>query len=140
MWIRFNSFLFLQLKQLNERQRQTHARKSAAAGDASENGRFPPKVLLFSKYERRTDRRTFQERKALFDEENRKAEEESKGPKPKVDLGGYKNKNLDDEEEGQGENQENEEPAGEENNHSQQNHQEETAVEAGGDEEEESIW
>ncbi|XP_055332366.1 troponin T, skeletal muscle-like isoform X2 [Paramacrobiotus metropolitanus] len=56
------------LKELNERQRQINQKKYAAQGlDVEQNTRHPPKVQIISKYERRTDRRTFGDRKGLFD-------------------------------------------------------------------------
>lgn len=73
----------MQLKELNERQRQINHKKHVAQGLDSEvaNTRYPPKVQLISKYERRTDRRTFTERKTLF-EQDKKIEE----PKERVEV------------------------------------------------------
>ncbi|XP_055342458.1 troponin T-like [Paramacrobiotus metropolitanus] len=61
------------LKELNERQRQINSKKYAAQGlDPSAcASRYPPKVQLVSKYERRIDRRTFAEKKSLYENERR---------------------------------------------------------------------
>ncbi|XP_055331180.1 troponin T, skeletal muscle-like [Paramacrobiotus metropolitanus] len=58
------------LKELNERQRQISHKKHLAQGLDPEaaSSRYPPKVQLASKYERRVDRRTFEERKNLFEQ------------------------------------------------------------------------
>ena len=50
----------MQLRELNERQRQINQKKYVAQGlEADANQRYPPKVQIISKHERRTDRRTF---------------------------------------------------------------------------------
>ncbi|OQV15537.1 putative Troponin T [Hypsibius exemplaris] len=75
------------LKELNERQRQISHKRHLAQGLDPEaaNSRFPPKVQLISKYERRTDRRTFGERKSLFEVDLKKSEQkELIKPKGKV--------------------------------------------------------
>ncbi|OQV19281.1 putative Troponin T [Hypsibius exemplaris] len=70
------------LKELNERQRQINRQKYIAQGvDPEANARYPPKVQIISKYERRTDRRTFGDRKVLFD--GSKVEEQKEILKPK---------------------------------------------------------
>ncbi|GAU88375.1 hypothetical protein RvY_01084 [Ramazzottius varieornatus] len=74
------------LKELNERQRQINNKKHVASGAADPNAaasRYPPKVVLISKYERRTDRRTFGERKSLFEKDG-KVEEQKELIKPKA--------------------------------------------------------
>uniref|UniRef100_A0A0K0FE05 Troponin T, skeletal muscle (inferred by orthology to a D. melanogaster protein) n=1 Tax=Strongyloides venezuelensis TaxID=75913 RepID=A0A0K0FE05_STRVS len=57
------------LKELNERQRQvarnTALKKGVDPSDAG--GRHPPKVCISSKYDRQTDRRSFKEKRAMFD-------------------------------------------------------------------------
>uniref|UniRef100_A0A0N4Z345 Protein MGA2 n=1 Tax=Parastrongyloides trichosuri TaxID=131310 RepID=A0A0N4Z345_PARTI len=57
------------LKELNERQRQvarnTALKKGVDPADAG--GRHPPKVCISSKYDRQTDRRSFKEKRAMFD-------------------------------------------------------------------------
>lgn len=70
------------LRELNERQRQINQKKYAAAGlEAEAAGRYPPKVQIISKHERRTDRRTFADRRGLFDSTNR-VEEQKELVKP----------------------------------------------------------
>lgn len=70
------------MKELNERQRQTNQKKYLAQGmDVEQNTRHPPKVQIISKYERRTDRRTFSDRKVLYD--GAKGEEQKELNKPK---------------------------------------------------------
>lgn len=49
------------------------------------NSKYPPKVQLISKYERRTDRRTFGERKNLFEVDLKKSEQKEL-VKPKVKV------------------------------------------------------
>ena len=63
------------LRELNERQRQINTKKYAAAGLEAETGRYPPKVQIISKHERRTDRRTFSDRRCLYDTSNRTEEQ-----------------------------------------------------------------
>lgn len=71
------------LEVLNERQRQINRQKYIAQGvDPEANARYPPKVQIISKYERRTDRRTFGDRKGLYD--GNKVEEKKELMKPKV--------------------------------------------------------
>jgi troponin T len=57
------------LKELNERQRQINRNRALKKGLDPESltGRFPPKLQVASKYERRIDRRTFGDKKGLFD-------------------------------------------------------------------------
>ena len=76
-----------QLKELNERQRQINNKRHQAQGvdPSAANSRYPPKVQLISKYERRTDRRTYGERKSLFEMDSRQQQEkELIKPKGKV--------------------------------------------------------
>ncbi|CAG2181765.1 unnamed protein product, partial [Oppiella nova] len=57
------------LKELAERQRQINRNKALKKGldpDAL-SGKFPPKILTASKYERRLDRRTFVDKKGLYE-------------------------------------------------------------------------
>ncbi|KAJ6217790.1 hypothetical protein RDWZM_008947 [Blomia tropicalis] len=57
------------LKELAERQRQINRNKALKKGldpDAL-SGKFPPKILTASKYERQVDRRTFGDKKGLFE-------------------------------------------------------------------------
>uniref|UniRef100_A0A915MKC0 Uncharacterized protein n=1 Tax=Meloidogyne javanica TaxID=6303 RepID=A0A915MKC0_MELJA len=60
------------LKELNERQRQINRQKLQSKGmdPNSANSRYPPKVAIFSKYDRQIDRRNFNERKSLYDKKN----------------------------------------------------------------------
>ncbi|XP_055346725.1 troponin T, skeletal muscle-like [Paramacrobiotus metropolitanus] len=62
------------LRELNERQRQINKKKYEAAGlDAEQaSSRFPPKVRIVSKHERQVDRRTFGDKRGLFDTSNKK--------------------------------------------------------------------
>ncbi|XP_055342483.1 troponin T, skeletal muscle-like [Paramacrobiotus metropolitanus] len=79
------------IKELNERQRQINMKKYVVAGGdveggagAAAAGRHPPKVQLISKYERRTDRRTFGERKSLFEwDASREPAKETQKPQAK---------------------------------------------------------
>nr|CAD2199607.1 unnamed protein product [Meloidogyne enterolobii] len=61
------------LKELNERQRQINRQKLQSKGmdPNSANSRYPPKVAIFSKYDRQIDRRNFNERKSLYDKKKR---------------------------------------------------------------------
>lgn len=57
------------LKELSERQRQINRNKALKKGldpDALQ-GKYPPKIQVASKYERRIDRRTFSDKKGLFE-------------------------------------------------------------------------
>lgn len=72
------------LKELNERQRQINRNKALKKGldpDAA-NSRFPPKVAIASKYDRQTDRRSFSERKHIFDKPNTKPHFPNCPPQP----------------------------------------------------------
>lgn len=57
------------LKELNERQRQINRNRALKKGLDPEalSGRYPPKLQVASKYERRIDRRTYGDKKQLFD-------------------------------------------------------------------------
>lgn len=57
------------LKELNERQRQINRNRALKKGLDPEalSGRYPPKLQVASKYERRIDRRTYGDKKNLFD-------------------------------------------------------------------------
>ncbi|OQR77996.1 troponin T-like [Tropilaelaps mercedesae] len=56
------------LKELAERQRQINRNKALKKGLDPEalSGKYPPKIQVASKYERRTDRRTYSDKKELF--------------------------------------------------------------------------
>ncbi|KHN72298.1 Troponin T [Toxocara canis] len=61
------------LKELNERQRQVfrnNARKKGIDPALAASSRYPPKILLLSKYEKQIDRRDFAERRAVFENKN----------------------------------------------------------------------
>lgn len=60
------------LKELNERQRQINRQKLHLKGidPNAANSRFPPKVAIFSKYDRQIDRRNFKERKSMYDKKH----------------------------------------------------------------------
>jgi len=61
------------LKELNERQRQIARNKALKKGiDPTEvvSSRHPPKVPVISKYDRQVDRRTFRERRQLYEVNN----------------------------------------------------------------------
>uniref|UniRef100_A0A915EEV1 Troponin T n=1 Tax=Ditylenchus dipsaci TaxID=166011 RepID=A0A915EEV1_9BILA len=61
------------LKELNERQRQLARNRALKKGlDPSDvgNSRYPAKISTFSKYDRQTDRRNFEERRRVFDKKN----------------------------------------------------------------------
>lgn len=57
------------MKELNERQRQINRNKALKKGLDPEalSGRYPPKIQVSSKYERRIDRRTYGDKMQLFD-------------------------------------------------------------------------
>jgi len=99
------------LKELAERQRQINRNKALKKGLDPEafSGKYPPKIQVASKYERRTDRRTFGDKKELFSggweaqgdatqetiwEDKMNAYKEREGPKelPKWDPENPKNK------------------------------------------------
>merc|ERR1719210_2129776 len=56
------------LKELKERQRQQNKQKAIKLGLDPEalTGKYPPKIRMYSKYERRTDTRTYEDRKKLY--------------------------------------------------------------------------
>ncbi|KAI6176615.1 Troponin T, skeletal muscle [Aphelenchoides bicaudatus] len=61
------------LKELNERQRQVTRNKALKKGlDPADTGnsRYPPKVSVFSKYDRQIDRRNFKERRSMYEKPN----------------------------------------------------------------------
>ncbi|OQV13896.1 putative Troponin T, skeletal muscle [Hypsibius exemplaris] len=137
------------LRELNERQRQINQKKYLAAGLEAENQRYPPKVKIISKHERLTDRRTFSDKKGLFD--GAKVEDKGEINKPvakKRDDKGWikapkkeeqKRYSYDDEEDA-ADKQNNEEPAEEEDpwqakKSSSFSHREEEPVEAEEEEE-----
>ncbi|XP_022703125.1 troponin T-like [Varroa jacobsoni] len=101
------------LKELAERQRQINRNKALKKGLDPEalSGKYPPKIQVASKYERRTDRRTYEDKKELFSggfeaaydadlekiwEEKMMAFKEREGPKelPKWDPENPKNKQV----------------------------------------------
>merc|ERR1719382_1759987 len=57
------------LKELKERQRQQNKQKAIKLGLDPEAliGKYPPKIRMYSKYERRTDTRTYDDRKKLYE-------------------------------------------------------------------------
>uniref|UniRef100_T1INX9 Troponin T n=1 Tax=Strigamia maritima TaxID=126957 RepID=T1INX9_STRMM len=57
------------LKELGERQRQINRNKALKKGLDPESltGKYPPKLQVASKYERRIDRRSYSDKKGLFD-------------------------------------------------------------------------
>ena len=57
------------LKELTERQKQMNRNKALKKGLDPEafTGKYPPKINTSSKYERRVDRRTFGDKKVLFE-------------------------------------------------------------------------
>ncbi|KAK6009025.1 hypothetical protein OSTOST_26088 [Ostertagia ostertagi] len=61
------------LKELNERQRQVARNNALKKGidptDAA-SSKYPPKVQIFSKYDRQIDRRNFIERRRVYDNKN----------------------------------------------------------------------
>ena len=157
--------MVFQLKELNERQRQINHKRHVAQGaldPSAPPSRFPPKVLLISKYERRTDRRTFAERKNLFEKDGKPEEQkELVKPKGKVRADWLKNKDVmekaqhDDDEEGEQERNDHEQEGNlpptkmsnieEEQDEEQENHVEElTETTSGQDgvevDEGESLW
>ncbi|VDM54211.1 unnamed protein product [Angiostrongylus costaricensis] len=59
------------LKELNERSRQVARNADGRKGrDAETGGRHPPKVQVFSKYDRQIDRRNFKERRSMYEHKN----------------------------------------------------------------------
>merc|ERR1719273_547974 len=57
------------LKELNERQKQQLRQKAMKKGLDPEalTGKYPPKIRMYSKYERRTDTRTYEDRRKLYE-------------------------------------------------------------------------
>merc|ERR1711935_137737 len=57
------------LKKLKERQKQQLRQKAMKKGLDPEalTGKYPPKIRMYSKYERRTDTRTYEDRKKLYE-------------------------------------------------------------------------
>merc|ERR1739844_680452 len=57
------------LKELKERQKQQLRQKAMKKGLDPEalTGKYPPKIRMYSKYERRTDTRTYEGRKKLYE-------------------------------------------------------------------------
>jgi len=57
------------LKELKERQKQQLRQKAMKKGLDPEalTGKYPPKIRMYSKYERRTDTRTYDDRKKLYE-------------------------------------------------------------------------
>merc|ERR1712061_872632 len=57
------------MKELKERQRQQNKQKAIKLGLDPEalTGKYPPKIRMYSKYERRTDTRTYEDRRKLYE-------------------------------------------------------------------------
>merc|ERR1711953_1430712 len=57
------------LKELKERQKQQLRQKAMKKGPDPEalTGKYPPKIRMYSKYERRTDTRTYEDRRKLYE-------------------------------------------------------------------------
>merc|ERR1711862_987636 len=57
------------LKELKERQRQQNKQKAIKLGLDPEalTGKYPPKIRMYPKYERRTDTRTYEDRRKLYE-------------------------------------------------------------------------
>merc|ERR1719295_301370 len=57
------------LKELSERQTQRLRLKAVRMGLHAEalTGKYPPKIRMYSKYERRTDTRTYEDRRKLYE-------------------------------------------------------------------------
>merc|ERR1739844_707350 len=57
------------LKELRERQKQQLRQKALKKGLDPEalTGKYPPKIRMYSKYERRTDTRTYEDRRKLYE-------------------------------------------------------------------------
>merc|ERR1712027_206211 len=58
-----------ELRELKERQKQQLRQKALKKGLDPEalTGKHPPKIRMYSKYERRTDTRTYEDRKKLYE-------------------------------------------------------------------------
>merc|ERR1711992_456899 len=57
------------LKELKERQKQQLRQKAMKKGldPEAHTGKYPPKIRMYSKYERRTDTRTYEDRRKLYE-------------------------------------------------------------------------
>merc|ERR1719234_1024532 len=57
------------LKEMKKRQRQQNKQKAIKLGLDPEalTGKYPPKIRMYSKYERRTDTRTYEDRRKLYE-------------------------------------------------------------------------
>jgi len=76
------------MMELGERARQMNKGKKKASADASfdrlsdKYSQAPPKVMMFSKYERQTDLRKFGERQSMFQEKKEPAAEKAAAEAP----------------------------------------------------------